>query len=309
MSPPLVTEDGRIISNIKDKANIIAEHFEKVHRQNEGLGQAAHDTKVNMEVNDFLHSTQELTDFEAVTFSEVKKIIRKLKNKKSHGPDKLPNVILKKLPSNGIESITSIANGMLKFGHFPADWKGAYVVPMPKPNKPANEEGSLRPISLLSNLGKVIERIMYARISSFPESNGIIPDFQFGFRKRHSTVHALWSLHENVAASFNTDKTIIALLLDIEKAFDTVWINGLVYKLFKLRYSRYLIMLINDYLRERTFKVKLENTLSETRSITAGVVQGSVLGPLLYSIYSNHRNTFWRLEDSASRMTKGTTRM
>lgn len=220
----------------------MASYFESVHRQNEALGHKTHDLEVNTVVASFLEkSPLEYPECTESTFQEVKKIIKKLKNKKSFGPDNIPSIVLKKLPDNGIALITTISNGILRLSYFPTKWKCAHVIPMHKPNKPANEVESMRPISLLSNLSKVFEKILYARISTFAEMKNIIPNFQFGFRKGHSTLHALMNLHEKVATGFNVDKTLIALFLDIEKAFDTVWIKGLIFKLIKLNFPPYLM--------------------------------------------------------------------
>lgn len=136
---------------------------------------------------------------------KVRKIIKRLKNKKSFGVDNIPNIVLKQLPNEGIELLTSIANaanGIIQFSYFPEEWKCAHVVPIPKPSKPLNNVKSMRPISLLCNMSKIIERIMYARISELAEMRNILPEFQFGFRKKLSTIHALMNLTEKVIAGF-----------------------------------------------------------------------------------------------------------
>lgn len=284
--PALINSNGLLISNLKDKANLIAAHFEKVHSQNASLGCAQHEADVNEAVQDFLNTRPPIPmEHEETNFSEIRSAIKKLKNKKSSGTDKIPNIALKHLPANGIEFLVKLANNILRLSYFPKEWKNANIIPVLKPDKPADDVQSYRPISLLCSLSKVIERIIFDRLTTFAHNNNVIPSEQFGFRRKHSTVHALLNLTEKITAGFNRKLTTIALFLDIEKAFDTVWFNGLVFKLINLKFPEYLTRLISNYLAERTFKVCVNDEQSDVKAILAGAPQGSVLAPLLYSLY------------------------
>ena len=157
--PALVDNNGLLISNSKDKANLI--DFEKVHSLNINLGSACHEMEVNNLVSTFLNSpAPNLEDYEKTTYSEIKRAIKKLKNKKSSASDKIPNTALKHLPAIGIELLANLTNGILRLSYFPKDWKCAHIIPIVKPNKPANDVKSLRPISLLCSMSKIIERII-----------------------------------------------------------------------------------------------------------------------------------------------------
>lgn len=268
--PALTNRNGLTISNLKDKANLIATYFENVHSQNINFGSAQHEAEVNETVKGFI-GTSSSEDYE-------------LKNKKP-GKDKIPNIALKRLPGKGIEFLVNLTNNILRLSYFPEDWKIANIIPVLKSDKPADEVQSYRPISLLCSMSKVVERIIFDRILSFAYENDIIPPEQFGFRRKHSTVHALLNLSEKIVSGFNKNLTTIALFLDIEKAFDTVWFNGLVFKFINLNFPQYLTRLIFNYLSGRTFKVCINNVQSDVKLIVAGCPQGSILAPLLYSLY------------------------
>jgi hypothetical protein len=110
---------------------------------------------------------------------------------------------------------------------------------------------------------------------------------QFGFRARHSTTLQCMRLADHVTLNFNNKMSIAAVFLDIEKAFDTTWHPGLLYKLSKLRFSNNLIKLISSFLTQRKFRVSVEGEVSTPRYIQAGVPQGSLLSPTLYNLYIN----------------------
>lgn len=137
----------------------------------------------------------------------------------------------------------------------------------------------------MSNLGKLFEKLIHFRIQDFISSQNIIPNEQFGFRKEHSTVHQISRIKNKILNNKRNKKSTGILLLDIEKAFDTVWHSGLVYKLLKANIPKYLCNIVHNFIENRTFKVSVNNTFSNSKAIPAGLPQGSVLSPLLYSLY------------------------
>lgn len=169
--------------------------------------------------------------------------------------------------------------------YFPSSWKIAKIIPILKSGKPTNFITSYRPISLLSSVGKIFEKIIKDKIQSFMIDKMIIPNEQFGFRSSHSTSHQVKRLCNHIKRGFSSKESTGLILLDVEKAFDSVWHNGLIFKLVNFGFPLPLIKIIKSFLENRYFYVCIKNVLSNSTEIPAGVPQGSVIGPLLYLIY------------------------
>ena len=124
---------------------------------------------------------------------------------------------------------------------------------IPKPNKDSTIPNNYRPISLLSSLSKIAEKVIAVRLLKEVIDKNILQSEQFGFREKTSTAHAILFIKNDIMNGFKNGKSTSMVLLDIEKAFDTVWHNGLVLKLIKIGISPYLIKIINSYLKKRKF--------------------------------------------------------
>lgn len=150
-----------------------------------------------------------------------------------------------------------------------------------KPGKTATEVTSYRPISLLPVLSKVFEKLLLQRLK--PIIKEVIPDFQFGFREGHSTIEQTHRIVNTISQSLEKKLYCSAAFLDIQQAFDKVWYEGILFKIKKLLPHSYYLLL-KSYLCDRLFQVKYQDALSEFQPISAGVPQGSILGPFLYLI-------------------------
>ncbi|GFW38583.1 probable RNA-directed DNA polymerase from transposon X-element [Trichonephila clavipes] len=195
--------------------------------------------------------------------------------------------MLKNFPIKLILILTILVNKILKFNHFPENWKEAIIFPINKPGKDPHLATSYRPISLLSTIGKLTESIILLRLKNFINSNNLLNPNQYGFTTKLSTLHPLLRLTEHISEGFQKKKSTGAVFLDIQKAFDRVWINGLTFKLISYNIPPPMIHLIHSYLTNRSFKVRINETLSNKHPVNAGCPQGSLLGPLLFNLYIN----------------------
>lgn len=203
----------------------------------------------------------------------MQKILSKLPNKTSAGTDNIPSIVLKNLPNKIIAELTIIVNNAINISYFPANWKTAIIVPKVKKGKNSNNPASDRPISLTTSLSKVYEIVINKAIMKHVNNNKLLSDNQFGFRQGHSTIHAIHKLISDVNHHLYKRQVVAATLIDLEKAFDTVWSDGLMFKLLRMNFPIKLLYLIYDMVHDKKFHVKHDKLISETRVIQEGLQQ------------------------------------
>jgi hypothetical protein len=284
---PTLKQDGHILTTEEEKVNAIADCFKNAH--NLTVGQISpHEGEVNSYIRGL--ASERFLNEDPSTYtkpSEISAILRVLKNGKAPGLDGINNRHLKNLPRKVIVYLTHIFNNCIRLGYFPKQWKHAKVVAIPKPNKDATNPNNYRPISLLSAVGKLFERIILKRLNDHTAQNNIVPLEQFGFSTGLSTTHQLYRIVDKIRQNLDIGRSTGMVFFDAEKAFDSVWHGGLLFKLHNLHYPRYLQHLSSSFLTERSFQVCINKSFSTTINIPAGVPQGSVLSPSLYNIF-NH---------------------
>ena len=215
--------------------------------------------------------------------AEIFQIIKSIKPKTSAGEDQIPNVVIKQLPHGMIVEITVLINQCINTGYFPKAWKSSRIIPIPKKNG-ILEAKDFRPISLTSNLGKLLERVMQRRLNEEMDE-GAIPPHQFGFRAGHSTTDALHLLTSKIQAGHDDGHYTAVALLDVKKAFDSVWTEGLLYKLERAGIKGANWELLRSFLKDRTARIVVGGRTSAEIPIQRGVPQGSINGPVLYNVY------------------------
>ena len=181
-----------------------------------------------------------------------------------------------------------IFTNCLRYGVFPEIWKRANVVPIHKKNE-KNLKSNYRPISLLPIFGKMLEKLVYDSLYSHLVSCELLNPNQSGFRPGDSTVNQLISITHNIFEAFDCNPAldVRSVYLDISKAFDRVWHDGLIYKLKRCGVSGQLLSPIKSFLRDRKQRTVLNGQCSNWGDILAGVPQGSILGPLFFLVYIN----------------------
>ena len=184
-----------------------------------------------------------------VSECDVRTVISSLNINKSCGPDGISNRMLKMSLSNICEPLAYIFNSSIRAGIFPADWKKANVTPVFKKGD-RQSVANYRPISLLCNVSKVFERIIYNKLYYYLMSNALLTPRNSGYKKGESTVQQLLQICHKIYQGLEENKDIRMVFLDASKAFDRVWHDGLTYKLHQLGIEDPLLSLLSDYIWE-----------------------------------------------------------
>jgi len=216
-------------------------------------------------------------------YEEVEKIIKSFQNDKASD---ISVSILKKCAPLLSWHLSNFINAFMESGTFPKILKIAKITPIFKKGDPQMFD-NYRPISLLPIFSKIYEKIIYNRLYDFLISQNVIYDKQFGFRRNHSTAHAVNYSINNIVKNLEAKNHVIGIFLDLSKAFDTIDHEKLLIKLEHYGIRGTCHDLLRNYMLNRLQYTDFDNTFSDQNNIEFGVPQGSVLGPLLFLVYIN----------------------
>ena len=242
-------------------------------------------------VDDIVNSKSYIPNYKNKTFfpielHELDEAIKKLNNKTSLDNHYISNKIIKKLPLTFKRQLLIFFNKSIIDSELPIVSKQAIITMIGKKGS-ATDIKNYRPISSTSCLIKLLEKIIHSRVTKFLVENGTIINQQSGFRKNRQTKDNLIYMSQKILEAFGKRKKVCCIFFDIQAAFDKIWHNGLIFKLIKLKFPLYLVQWIKNFLTNRTFTVKIGNVETEKYNITCSTPQGTVLSPLLFSIFIN----------------------
>ena len=274
-------KSGLLIHDPKKLPSILNKHFASC-----GATLAAKLPHSERHFSEFLAYRPKTFYFLPVTPGEVESEISLLPLGKSHGVYSCPVSFLKVSKCFISQPLTDIMNTSILEGTFPKKLKLAKVVPVFK-NGDDTDPNNYRPISLLSIFNRIFERLMYKRLKSFFEINGLFYESQYGFREKHSTQHALIDIVNRIQNNMDKGMFSTGVFIDLKKAFDTVDHEILLDKLYRYGIMGIVLEWFSSYLKGRLQVTQIGEHASPKELNPCGVPQGSVLGPLLFLIYIN----------------------
>ena len=242
----------------------------------------------SVDFNNFLpHDTPNTFEFRHVNTESVGEIVQSLESKTSLDINGVSTLLVKKCAAHILTPLTHILNLSLRDGIFPDSLKISRVCPIHKQGS-RTELNNYRPISCLPVFSKIFEKIVYCQLFDFLTGNKIINPLQFGFQPGKSTTHPLIHILNFIANAFNNNKFVVAVFLDLRKAFDMVSHDILLRKLNKIGIGEISLNWFRSYLTNRKMFSMVNGQLSDTyRILTRSVPQGSILGPLLFLLFIN----------------------
>ena len=291
------TKPSKCVSAVKDPAkndsvirdpSCIPDIFNK-HFASAGNNLASKLPSMQYSYVDFLaksKSPQSSFNFRPVTASEVETEILSIPNKKTYGLYSCPTLLLKCASEIASLPLASLLNVSVSQGVYPAKLKLSKIVPVFKSGDEL-DANSYTPISLLFNFNRIFEKLMYSKMISFIEERELLYQAQYGFRKSHSTHHAILDIINTIQSNMDKRLSSCGIFIDLKKAFDTVNHGILLNKLEHYGFRRIINDWFSSYLNNRTQTTELKCHISNKAAITCGVPQGSVLGPLLFLLYAN----------------------
>ena len=283
MPETILDSNNTPIKNPQDIANKFAEYFSSVPSK---ARSKIKPTKIHyQDYMDKIPVCQNYLILEHASIEDIYNLINSLKNNSSPGPLKIPNYFLKKISHKIAPPLTCAINKSLDFGYVPKILKIGKQTPVHKAGK--YSVSNFRPITVCNAFSKILEKVVRSRLETFLKNNKILNKYQFGFRKAHSTTHAIINLFEATLDGLESKLKVGGVYLDISKAFDTVPHDILLKKLEHYGIRANALQWFESYLKDRTQYVEVNKFKSEPYETNISVPQGGVLSAILFILFTN----------------------
>ena len=229
--------------------------------------------------------SNELFNLSPISDMQLLNIVKNLKNKTSYGADAVSNNLLKKVIFIICQPLRKLINISLETGYVPPQMTLSKVIPIFKSGD-KSQFTNYRPISIISSIGKLIEKVVYNQLEGFLDANSTLSSHQYGFRPHHNTDHPLMHLSSKIYHNIHKKKLSLSILIDLKKCFDTISHHILKSKFFHLGIRGISLLWLSNYLIRQQY-TSVNGVDSDILSVIFGIPQGTVLGPLLFLIFIN----------------------